>query len=181
MTDTGAARIEQILEERAKALARVPADEATRQEAELVVLALGPERYGVDILLVQTIQPLAGLAHVPGLPPFWAGLVNLRGRLYPVLNLRRFLALPGQPAEGGQVVLVTAASLSVALWVDEVLEIRRVPLDQIGPPLADAATAAQRGAGVRGVTPDLLVVLDLDILLADPRLVVQTSAEMRSI
>jgi purine-binding chemotaxis protein CheW len=176
MTDQSAARIEAILEERAQVLARVPASDAARQEAELVVLALGQERYGVDILQVQTIQALAGLARVPGLPAFWAGLVNLRGRLYPVLNLRRFLALSGQPAEGGKVVLVAGANLSVALWVDDVLEIRRVPLDQIGPPLADAATAAQRGSGVRGVTPDLLVVLDLDILLSDPRLLVQAGA-----
>ena len=176
MTDQSAARIEAILEERAQVLARVPASDAARQEAELVVLALGQERYGVDILQVQTIQALAGLARVPGLPAFWAGLVNLRGRLYPVLNLRRFLALSGQPAEGGKVVLVSGANLSVALWVDDVLEIRRVPLDQIAAPLADAATAAQRGAGVRGVTADFLVVLDLEILLGDPRLLVQASA-----
>src|SRR5690349_9237136 len=106
MTDQSAARIEQILEERARALGRVPAAEAAQQEAELVVVALGAERYGVDILQVQTIQALTGLARVPGLPAFWAGLVNLRGRLYPVLNLRRYLALPGQPAEGGKLVLV---------------------------------------------------------------------------
>ncbi len=52
---------------------------------------------------------------------------------------------------------------------------RRVPLAHIGAPLADAATAAQRGPGVRGVTPDLLVVLDLDVLLGDARLVVQAA------
>jgi len=165
--------IDRILEERAHALAQVPAVETARDERELVVLALGAERYGLDILQVQSIQPLAGLARVPGLPPFWAGLVNLRGRLYPVLNLARYLALPGQPAEDGKVVVVAAAGLSVALWVDDVLEIRRVPQQQIGAPLADTATAAQRGPGVRGVTPDLLVVLDLDVLLGDARLVVQ--------
>ena len=178
MTDTSesAARIEQVLEERARALARAPEDESASHDAELVVLALGEERYGVDILQVQTIQALAGLTPVPGLPPYWAGLVNLRSRLYPVLNLRRYLALPGQPAEGGKVVLVEAAGLNVALWVDDVLAVRRVPLDQIGAPLADAVTAAQRGPGVRGVTTDLLVVLDLDVLLGDPRLVIQANA-----
>src|SRR5258708_11886722 len=126
MTDQSAARIEAILEERAQVLARVPASDAARLEAELVVLALGQERYGVDILQVQTIQALSGLARLPGLPAFWAGLVNLRGRLYPVLNLRRYLALPGEPAEGGKVVLVMAAGVSVALWVDAVVEVRRV-------------------------------------------------------
>jgi purine-binding chemotaxis protein CheW len=169
------ADIERVLEERAHVLARVPAAETAANELELVVLALGAERYGIDILQVQSIQPLAGLARVPGLPAFWAGLVNLRGRLYPVLNLRRYLALAGQPAEGGKVVVVTGGGLNVALWADDVLEIRRVPLDQIGAPLADAATAAQRGPGVRGVTPDLLVVLDLDVLLGDARLVIQAA------
>jgi purine-binding chemotaxis protein CheW len=167
-----AERINQLLEERARALAREPqAEGAVGNTVDLLVLALGPERYGVDILQVQTIQALSGLTRLPGLPAFWAGLVNLRGRLYPVLNLRRYLALPGQPAEGGKVVLATAANLSMALWVDDVLEVRRVPLDEIGAPLADTATAAERGLGVRGITADLLIVLDLDVLLGDPRLV----------
>src|SRR5258708_32980105 len=131
MTDQSAARIEAILEERAQVLARVPASDAARLEAELVVLALGQERYGVDILQVQTIQALAGLARVPGLPAFWAGLVNLRGRLYPVLNLRRFLALSGQPAEGGKVVLVAGPHLSVARVGDRGLGRRRGPLKRI--------------------------------------------------
>ena len=170
-----AADIERVLEERARALARVPAAENHNNEIELVVLALGAERYGVDILQVQSIQARPGLARVPGLPAFWAGLVNLRGRLYPVLNLRRFLALAGEPAEGGKVVVVAGGDLSVALWVDDVLEIRRVLLDEISAPLADAATAAQRGHGVRGVTPDLLVVLDLEVLLGDARLVIQAT------
>src|SRR6185295_13275165 len=112
--------IDRILEERARALAHVPPDENHSDESELVVLALGAERYGLDILQVQSIQPLAGLARVPGLPPFWAGLVNMRGRLYPVLNLHRYLALPGQPAADGKVIVVAANGLSVALWVDDV-------------------------------------------------------------
>src|SRR5258708_7479016 len=131
MTDQSAARIEAILEERAQAGAGGRGAQGARQEAELVVLALGPERYGVDILQVQTIQGLSGWARVPGLPAFWAGLVNLRGRLYPVLNLRRFLALPGQPAEGGKVVLVAGANLSVARVGDRGLGRRRGPLKRI--------------------------------------------------
>jgi purine-binding chemotaxis protein CheW len=111
---------------------------------------------------------------VPGLPGFWAGLVNLRGRLYPVLNLRRFLGLPGEaPAGGGQIALVLMDDMSVALWVDAVADVRQVPLDEIGPPLAEAAGEPGGARFVRGVTPGLLTVLDLEALLADPRLTVQ--------
>jgi purine-binding chemotaxis protein CheW len=138
-----------------------------------VVLAIGPERYGVPAEQVQEIQALANLARVPGLPPFWAGVVNLHGRLYPVLNLRRYLGLPGAPPEhGGQVALVTAAGLSVALWVDDVPAVRQVRAADIGPSLAETSEGPKL-TGVRGVTRDLLAVLDLGVLLADARLVVQ--------
>ena len=177
MTDVleEAARIQAILERRASVLAQAPQAEEPGESIELVVVALGAELYGIDILQVQAIQMLVGLTPVPGLPACWAGLVNLRGRLYPVLSLRRYLALvePAGAASTGKVVLATAAKLTVALWVDDVLEVRRVPLAQIGAPLADADAQARRGAGVRGITPDLLLVLDLEALLGDPRLVVQ--------
>lgn len=170
--------LQRILEERAQALARTPHVETPDETVELVVLALGPERYGVDVEHVQEIQPLAGLTSVPGLPFFWAGVVNLRGRLYPILNLRRYLELPeAAPVEGSKVVLVAAANLNVALLVDDVPEVRQVPQAQIGLPLTDAASARRETQNVRGVTPDLLAVLDLEALLADARLVVQEQAD----
>ena len=88
-------QVQRILEARARELSREPEADARGDTVELVVLALGPERYGVAGQLVQAIHPLSGLTSVPGLPAFWAGLVNLRGRLYPVLNLRRYLGLAG--------------------------------------------------------------------------------------
>jgi purine-binding chemotaxis protein CheW len=165
--------IQSILLARARELARPPEAKARGDTAELVVLALGAERYGVSSQHVQAIHALAGLTPVPGLPPFWAGLVNLRGRLYPVLNLRRYLGLPGEAPAGGKLVLAAAAGLSVALWVDEVPEVRQVPLADIGPHLSEALDSQAGAAGRHGLTPDLLAVLDLEALLADARLVVQ--------
>ncbi len=166
-------RVQRILEARAQALARPLAVDAPGDMLELVVLAVGPDRYGVAADQVQEIQVLTGLTRVPGLPAFWAGVVNLHGRLYPVLNLRRYLDLPGAaPEQGSKLALVLAAGLSVALWVDDVPEVRQVPVAAIGPTLVDAAANAKVPV-VRGVTPDLLAVLNLETLLADTRLVVQ--------
>ena len=166
-------RTQRILEARARELAREPEADARGDTLELVVLSLGQERYGVASQLVQAIHPLAGLTPVPGLPAFWAGLVNLRGRLYPVLNLRRYLGLAGEAPANGKLALVAAAGLSVALWVDEVPEVRQVPLAQIGPHLSEALEDQAGAAGRHGLTPDFLAVLDLEALLADARLVVQ--------
>jgi purine-binding chemotaxis protein CheW len=150
------------------------------QTVELVVLVVGAERYGLDSRYVLEVQTVTGLARVPGLPPVWAGIVNLRGTLCPVLDLRYILSGPGGPAGSGgsggpigprKVALVAAAGLTAGLLVDDAVEIARIPVDRIGPPLL-AVPGATRGE-VRGVTADLLTVLDVPELLTDGRLVVR--------
>lgn len=178
MADPGAAHAEpeqtrRILEQRARALARPPAAEEPAGTIEMVVLALGSERYGVDAQHVREVLVLAGLAPVPGTPAFWSGLVNVRGTLYPVLDLRRYLSLPDAPAADrpGSVVLVCGARLTIGIAVDGTPETRRVPTAAIGPALSGVPQALR--AAVRGVTDDLLTVLDVEALLADPTLVVR--------
>jgi purine-binding chemotaxis protein CheW len=177
VTDPAAAAdagtVARVLADRARALARPLHDEVAGESVELVVLAVGPERYGLEARYVIELQTLSGLARVPGLPPVWAGIVNLRGTLWPVLDLRVFLSLPdsGEPRGPGKVALVAGVGLTVGLLVDDTLEIVRVPMSRIGPPLMGVPGAA-RGE-VRGVTADLVTVLDVEQLLADSRLVVR--------
>lgn len=168
-------RTRMILEERARNLARPLEKEDDGDSVSLVVVSVGTERYGLDITRLQETKPLSGLTHLPNVPPFWKGLVNLRGHLVPVLDLRRYLQLPGAGSDENETVVVAAAGdLVVGLLVDSITDVRRLPLAQIKPPPAE--TAGTRNQAVRGVTPDLISVLDLDALLADPNLTVQ--AEM---
>jgi len=171
--DTGPSpAIQRILEERARALARPLMVEPAGERLDLAVLTIGGECYGVDIQHMQEIRSLSALTPVPGAPPIWAGVMNLRGNLYPILNMRRYLALPeDSPVEGGVVVLVAATGLTVGLLADDMREVRQVPRAEIAPPLASAAGA--RRAIVLGVTADWITVLDVEALVADPRLVVQ--------
>jgi purine-binding chemotaxis protein CheW len=167
------ATVARILAERATALARPLQAEAAGEVVDLVALAVGPERYGLDAGHMVEVRPLAGLARVPGLPAVWAGILNVRGALCPVLDLRRYLSLPEPDSGPGQpkVALVAGSGLTVGLLVDEALGIVRVPVAQLAPPLTGAAGAGR--APVRGVTPDLVTVLDIDALLADSSLVVR--------
>jgi purine-binding chemotaxis protein CheW len=167
--------MERILAERAQALARSLEDEPVGEHIDLVVLTLGAERYGVDVHYVEEIRPLDALTPVPGAPRIWAGVVNLRGHLYPILNLRRYLEQEGEGAlESDSVVLVTAAGLTVGLLADGMCEVRRVPRTEIAPSLADVA--GMRHAIVLGVTADWITLLDVAALLTDPRLVIQEEA-----
>lgn len=165
--------VRRTLEQRAHALARPPADEEPAGTIEMVVLAVGGERYGVDAQHVREVLVLTGLAPVPGTPAFWSGLVNVRGTLYPVLDLGRYLSLPDAPAAERRrsVVLISGTRLTIGMAVDGTPETRRVPTASIGPALAGVSQALR--TAVRGVTDDLLTVLDVEVLLADPTLVVR--------
>lgn len=163
--------IRRVLEERARALARPLGVEETVETVEMIVMELGDERYGIDARCVREIFRRQDLTPVPvpGTPAFWSGIVNVRGNLHAVLDLRRYLSLTDREAvETRSVLLVAGAGLTVGILVDGTPGVRRLPAAGIGPPLPGSPEVAHRV--VRGVTDDLLTVLDVDALLSDPRL-----------
>lgn len=98
--------IQAILEARARALARVPPAQEADDGADFIVIALGPERYGVPLKLVREIRPCERVTPIPGTPPFWFGLANLRGRLHPVLGAQG--ALIDEAASGAEAICSTS-------------------------------------------------------------------------
>lgn len=165
-------RVQRILEERARALAKPPAKRTEHGRVDVLVVRVGAESYGIGIEHVREVRPLEGLTPVPNLPPMWAGLVNLRGVLHPVLDMGRYLGL--EAADGGeerQVVLVASATATVGLAVSEVVGLRSLPAAEIRPPVETDPDAAK--GLVTGVTADMLLLLDGQALLGDPRLMVQ--------
>jgi purine-binding chemotaxis protein CheW len=169
-TGHGDARL--VLEQRARALARPLAAEEPEGTVDLVVVVISSERYGIDLARVREVQPLSDLTPVPGVPPWWAGVVNVRGMLYAVLDPRARLALPaGEPAGEPKVVLVRDDRLCVGLLVDDAPAVRRVPAQEVRPPLAGTPDAVR--PVVRGVTADLLTILDVEAMLRDPSLAVR--------
>ena len=172
---------QRILEDRARRLAQPPTAPITGEMMELVILALGAERYGVDVRFIQEVQPLDNLTPLPGVPAFWVGLVNLRGHLYPVLDLRNLLGLPPRPAAGqgeaepppAKVVLAVTKGLEICLLADDVPEVRQVLKAEIGVPLIEVTGPVRTLTA--GVTSDLLTVLNIEALLTDARLAVQVS------
>jgi purine-binding chemotaxis protein CheW len=164
-------RVRRILEERARALSRPVASEEPRDVRALVVMVIGRCRFAAPIELIQEVQPVGSLTPVPGAPAYWLGLINLRGRLYPVISLGHYLELPeAQVAKGGKVVVVRSGRVTLGILIDEAPAVREVPLAEIEPPL----TAREGGTDmVIGVTQDLLLVLDLQRMLTDPRLALE--------
>lgn len=164
--------VARILRERAAALAR-PLEEAVppAEVVELLVFSLAGERYGIETAHVLEVVPLRELTPVPCTPPFVLGVVNHRGRILPVLDFRRLLELAADGvAEGSRVVAAEAGGMTFGVYADAVAGTVRVGAHEVGPP--PLTLAADRRTWIRGVTGEMVAVLDLDAVARDPRIVV---------
>jgi len=164
--------IARILRERAQALARPPeAVETPGEVVDLLVFSVAGERYGVETGHVFEVIPLQGLTPLPGSPPVFLGLVNSRGRILPLLDVRRLFGLAGQGiGEGGRAVVVEAAEVAFGIYADAVAGIVRVGSAHLAPP--PAALRAGRQRIIRGITGDMVAVVDVEAMARDPRIVV---------
>ena len=162
----------EVLRARAQALAREP---ATRQTAiaalEVIEFGLAHERYAIEAAYVREVHPLEDLTPLPGTPPFVAGIVNVRGRILPVIDLRKFFDLP-EPGitDAHQIVLVHTAEMELGILADTVDSVRSIPLDAIQSSLP--TLTGLREEYLKGVTAERLVILDVARILRDRSIVV---------
>lgn len=174
-----AAESRRILQARARALAREPERELAGESLELLVLMLARETYGVETRHVREVFPLTDLTPLPCTPAFVLGIVNLRGEILSVIDLRRFFDLPERGlTDLNKVVVLESDAMSFGILADSLLGVRRVRSAEIQPALPTLTGIRERY--LRGVTGDRMVVLDAEKLLADDEIVVrgeQTGAD----
>lgn len=131
---------------------------------QLVSFQLGPEEYAIDILGVQEIIRIVEITHVPNAPHFVDGVVNLRGKVIPIINLRTRLGLSSvEPTKDTRIVVVEVAHLILGFIVDSVEEVLRLPTEFIEPP-PSTGEASDFHKGVGRVDGRLLILLDLELL-----------------
>ncbi len=120
-------------------------------ERQLVCFRMLREEYGIDIMQVREIIRLEAITEVPGAPPFVAGIVNLRGNVLPVVDLRlRFGRGRGERSEQNRILVVEIEGRTTGLIVDAVSEVLRVPESQIEPTpqILDHGAAGRYLAGI---------------------------------
>ena len=160
-----------VFARRAEELADSASTESHSAEAlEALVFALGAEQYALPANQVHEVRPLALLTKLPGTPAFFAGLINVRGRIVPVIDLRPLLGLPTD-SPSTSVVLVTHRSGHIGLLVGGRPTVRPLPVKDLSEPPPGHLSGIDPIC-IRGITPGLVIVLDAERLLADPQLVV---------
>lgn len=162
-----------ILRERALALALEP-DAAKPPESsfEVIEFGLAHERYAIESAHVREVVPLENLTPLPCTPAFVLGIVNLRGEIVSVIDLRKFFDLPitGLP-DLNKVIVLESASMVFGILADVVHGVRRIALDDIQPSLPTLTGIREKY--LKGITAQRTVVLDAAKLLADGDIVVQ--------
>ena len=132
-------------------------------EHQLVVFALGREEYGLPITQVQEIIRYAAPRTVPSAFAAVRGVINLRGKILPVCDLKRRLGLPAA-GEEGKIAIVETSGGAAGLIVDEVTQVLTVDDAQVEPP---PGTDAPHVRGVAKVDDRLILLLDPEQLLAE--------------
>ncbi|MEQ8174097.1 MAG: chemotaxis protein CheW [Syntrophomonadaceae bacterium] len=137
-------------------------------EKQLVVFKLADEEFGVSIEQVQEINKIAQITKIPRTPQFVEGIVNLRGDVIPVIDLRKRLAMDIQSnTDRTRIVVSEINNKKIGLIVDEVLEVLRISA-QYSEPVPDIVQADKTQGfmgGVINVNKRMIMVLDLNNLL----------------
>lgn len=163
--EKAAQRLQQRATQYAAPLKQV--EETTGHVLNVLTFTLGTEQYGVDVMAVRAVRPLPKVTPVPGTPPFYSGVVNLRGQIVTVFDLRRFFDI-ATPHDAGraprELIIVNTNQLEMGLLASHVKGVMSVP-----------AEAIQQYESVRyayGVTAARLVILDIAALFEDERLII---------
>ena len=147
-------------------------EEKEQQLMQLVGFTIGDELFGVDILMVQEIIRSAPITSVPNSPNFIEGVINLRGNIIPVIELRKRLNLFREEtaSQDAWILILDINSRVTGFIVDSVTRVLKIMESTIEPPpeVVVAGLANQYIRGVCDIGEGLLIMLDFNsILLAD--------------
>ncbi len=168
----GPEETKEILKARARALAREPQPEQEAADAiEVIEFVVAQERYAVESAFVREITPLNELTPLPCTPPFVLGVVNVRGQILSVIDIKKFFDLPEKGlTDLNKVVILRSESMEFGVLADLIVGTRAVFVRELQPSLP--TLMGIREEYLRGVTADRTVVLDAGKLLSDPKIVV---------
>jgi purine-binding chemotaxis protein CheW len=133
---------------------------------QLVGFRLDNEDYAIAITKIQEIILMKPITRIPQVPDFIEGLINLRGSVIPIVNLRKRFGLPPREIDDEtRTIVVNVHEKTVGCVVDAVTQVMRINRDQIQPPpLGVMAVNHQYLAGLAKLDDRLMIILDIDKL-----------------
>lgn len=170
------ARQEQVRRDRLHQRARQYAslisekDESSQDNRTMMTFRLDQEFYAIDAVYVQTVRPVSQITAVPSTPVFYKGVVNVRGQIISVLDLRAFFGMNFQEDDPpSELIVVKIHNLELGLLAHHVHDVIEIPVHTLQS-LEDIKYAI-------GMTPDHVMLIDVIRLFEDERLIIGSSEE----
>jgi purine-binding chemotaxis protein CheW len=141
----------------------------TEEFIKLVSFILAEEEFGLDIQSVQEINRMVDITHVPNSPDFVSGVINLRGKVIPIINLRkRFGFSPKESDKNTRIIVVELSGMVVGFVVDAVREVIQIPksITEPPPPIV-AGIGSEFITAITKLKNRLLILLDLERILRE--------------
>jgi purine-binding chemotaxis protein CheW len=165
-----------ILKARAAKLARETDDHAASSSIlEVLAFMLGQEKYGIETRYVREVTPMNDLTPLPGSPPFVMGIVNIRGQVVSVIDIRRFFDLPQRGvADQDRIIVLQYDGMEFGILGNSIQGVVQVAADELETMLP--TLSGVRADFLKGVTGDRMAVLDGSRLLTDEKVIVREEA-----
>jgi purine-binding chemotaxis protein CheW len=134
---------------------------------QFVTFTLNNEEYAVDILIVQEINRITEITKVPNSPDYVEGVVNLRGKVIPVINLRKKFGFEEKSIDDtSRIIIMDIQGITYGVIVDSVSEVLRVPSSTVEPtPPMSSAESSKFIKGLAKLDGRLIILIDIDNLI----------------
>lgn len=161
-----------ILKERAKLLSIEPEERIIEGTSlGIVIFRLSNETYAIESSFIQEVQPLKDFTYIPGVPAFILGIVNIRGRIISIVDLKKFFNLDEKGlGQLNLLIIIKNEKMELGILADDIIGISSVPLDTI-----KAVPSSISGIGkeyLRGVTKEHMIVLNAENILNDQKIII---------
>ena len=139
------------------------------EEMQLVIFDLAGEAYGVVIQAVLEIIRMQEITTIPQAPYFVKGVINLRGKVIPVADLRKRFSMPAaEESKESRIVVVDIGGQAIGMTVDAVTEVTRIPAGTVEPPSSVITTSdSDYLMGIAKLESGMIILLDLTRVLAE--------------
>jgi purine-binding chemotaxis protein CheW len=134
---------------------------------QLVTFTMGTEEYAVDILKVQEINRMTEIAKVPNAPDYVEGVINLRGRVIPVVSLRKRFGFDEKASdEQSRIMIMDIQGITIGVIVDAVSEVLRIPSSTVEPtPHVATSLGTEFIQGIAKLEERLIILIEMDMLI----------------
>jgi purine-binding chemotaxis protein CheW len=160
-----------ILKERAKALAAQPEKTEQREQIQVVEFLLSHERYALESGYIREVYPLKEYTPVPCTPSFVLGIINVRGEILSILDIRKIFGLPELGlGDLNRVIVLNSGNMEFGVLADSIMGISNISTKElVGPP---PTFTGLRREFLKGLIPGGAALLDAARILSDPKIVV---------